>query len=335
MLSGYLAALLAQSALCAATEPETETEVKPEVITITGSRIRRTQLETNAPIVSISAEEIRLSGAVDINQLLNQMPAMVPASSSQTSNASGYAGTSTQDLRGMGATRTLVLVNGRRHVPAIPGTSIVDVSSIPTALIERVDILTGGASSIYGADAVSGVVNIVLKRDFTGTVLNSSYSSTTKGDGQRWYGTLTHGSEFSDNRGFYNAHLSYHTSQPVEGRDRAYIANDLTYIENPRRGEAGEFDFILGRRTPLYSTNQRNFLLQGRPYQVNAGNELLPMLPDSAAVFGSSQTQLAALAVDDTYGTYYSRYEWARLAVPMSQLNLSSNLHRDLGTICS
>lgn len=327
-----LSALLALPALALENEAQPDSEAKPEVITITGSRIRRTDLETHTPVVSISAEEIRLSGAVDINQLLNQLPAMVPASGTQTSNASGYAGTSTQDLRGMGAIRTLVLVNGRRHVPSIPGTSTVDVSSIPTALIERVDVLTGGASSVYGADAVSGVVNIILKRDFTGTQMSASYGATTKGDANRWYGTLTHGRAFADQAGFFNLHASYYTSKPVEGRDRSYIANDLTYIDNPLAGQDGEYDFILGRRTPLYSSSQRTFLLDGRPYQLDSAGQPKPTLPSSAEVFGSSTTQLAALSVDAPYDSYYSRYEWSRLAVPMEQVNLSSNMHRELSS---
>ncbi|MCC5827479.1 TonB-dependent receptor [Alkalimonas sp.] len=325
-----LSALLTLPALALENEGRRDSEAKPEVITITGSRIRRTDLETHTPVVSISAEEIRLSGAVDVNQLLNQLPAMVPASGAETSNARGYAGTSTQDLRGMGAIRTLVLVNGRRHVPSIPGTSTVDVSSIPTALIERVDVLTGGASSVYGADAVSGVVNIILKQDFTGTQMNASYGATTKGDANRWYGTLTHGQAFADQAGFFNLHVSYHTSRPVEGRDRRYIANDLTYIDNPLAGQEGEYDFILGRRTPLYSSSYRTFLLDGRPYRLDSSAQPQPLLPDSADVFGSSTTQLAALSVDDTYGSFYSRYEWARLAVPLQKLNLSSNFNREL-----
>ena len=327
-----LTALLTLPALATENETEQESEAKPEVITITGSRIRRTDLESHTPVVSLSAEEIQLSGAVDINQLLNQLPAMVPSRGTQTSNTSGYAGTSTQDLRGMGSIRTLVLVNGRRHVPSIPGTSTVDVSSIPTALIERVDVLTGGASSVYGADAVSGVVNIILKQDFTGTEMSASYGATTKGDAHRWYGTLTHGRAFADQRGFFNVHASYQTSKPVEGQDRSYIANDLTYIDNPLADNDGEYEFILGRRTPLYSTSQRTFLLDGRPFQLNEAGQPRPVLPDSAEVFGSSTTQLAALSVDDTYDTFYSRYQWSRLAVPLEKLNLNSNFNLELSS---
>jgi outer membrane cobalamin receptor len=195
---------------------------------VTGSRIRRTDLETHTPVVSITAADIAKTGAVDINQLLNQLPSMVPASSSETSNARGYAGTSTQDLRGLGANRTLVLVNGRRHVPSIPGTSVVDMSSIPVALIERVDVLTGGASSVYGADAVAGVINVILKKNFSGTSMSLSNSGATVGDGQRWYGTLTHGEPFADGNGDISYHVSAQSSDVIEGRERSYIANDLT-----------------------------------------------------------------------------------------------------------
>ena len=315
-----------------AADNTTESKATPEVITVTGSRIRRADLESHTPVVSISAEEIQLSGAVDINQLLNQLPAMVPAGGAQTSNYGGYAGISTQDLRGMGATRTLVLVNGRRHVPSIPGTSTVDVSSIPVALIERVDVLTGGASSVYGADAVSGVVNIILKQDFTGTDMSASYGSTTKGDGQRWQANLTHGRAFQDQRGFFNLHASYHTSKPVEGPARDYVANDLAYIPNPLADEEGQPEFITRRNTAIYNTNQRVFLLEGRPYVLNPDGSSRAVLPDGVDLRGSSSTQLAALSVDDSYDTFYSRYQWSRLAVPTEQLNLSSNISRELNS---
>jgi len=309
-----------------------QVDEKTEVITVTGSRIRRTDLETHTPVVSISAADIAKTGAVDINQLLNQLPSMVPASSSETSNARGYAGTSTQDLRGLGANRTLVLVNGRRHVPSIPGTSVVDMSSIPVALIERVDVLTGGASSVYGADAIAGVINVILKKNFSGTSMSLSNSGATAGDGQRWYGTLTHGAPFADGNGGISYHVSAQSSDIIEGRDRSYIANDLTYIENPLyvAGSSAEPRYITGRQTPLYSTSQRNFLMNGRPYAVRPDSSIFAMVPNDARINGTSTSQLAALSVTDTYGQYYSRYEWARLAVPSDKLNLNLNLDREL-----
>lgn len=113
-----------------------------EVITVTGSRIRRTDLETHTPVMSIGSDEIEATGTLDLGALLNELPSMAPTAGMESSNANGYAGLSRQNLRGLGTSRTLVLVNGRRHVPSVPGTSEVDISSIPTQLVERVDVFS-------------------------------------------------------------------------------------------------------------------------------------------------------------------------------------------------
>lgn len=309
---------------------DTEKSQNIEVIDITGSRIRRTDIETHTPVVSFSAEDIAKTGTVDINELLNELPSMTPAGGIQTSNANGYAGLSRQNLRGLGSTRTLVLVNGRRHVPSVPGTSQVDVSSIPTALIERIDVLTGGASSIYGADAVSGVVNIILKTDFTGTEVTASFNSTGEYDGKRWYTTLTHGQPLADGEGYINYHLSYQTSDAVEARSRDYVANDLTFIDNPNAGQPGEFARITANRSPLYSTSQRVFLLNARPFSLNADGSPRAMLAEGEQVYGSSTTQLAALTVDSSNENFYTRYNWGRLAVPVDKLNANLNFGYEL-----
>ncbi|WP_172449257.1 TonB-dependent receptor plug domain-containing protein [Bowmanella denitrificans] len=317
-------------AVQAQAQQTSEQNMEMEVIDITGSRIRRTDIETHTPVVSFSADDIVKTGTINIGELLNELPSMVPAGGTETSNANGYAGLSRQDLRGLGSTRTLVLVNGRRHVPSVPGTSEVDVSSIPTALIERIDVLTGGASSIYGADAVSGVVNIILKKNFTGTEISASYNSTGEFDGKRWYATMTHGQPFADGNGHINYHLSYQTSDEVEARTRGYVANDLTFIDNPNADAPGQVKRITAHRSPLYASSQRLFLLDGRPFGVNPDGSLKPMLADGQEVYGTSTTQLAALTVDSSNDNFYTRYQWGRLAVPEDKLNANLNLNREI-----
>ncbi len=297
------------------------------MIEVTGSRIRRTDLNTSYPVVSMKAEEIAKTGPVNISELLNELPSMVPAGGTETSNANGYAGLSRQDYGVLVLAQTLVLVNGRRHVPSVPGTSEVDISSIPTALIERIDIMTGGASAIYGADAVSGVVNIILKKDFIGTEATASYNVTGAGDGQRWYASLTHGDNFTDGNGNYSLHASYQTSDEVEANTRDDVANDLTYIRNPAGGSPA---YIVGNRSPLYATSQRAFLLSGLPYHLNADGSQAAMTAPGEAIFGTSTSQLAALTVDSANPHFYSRYHWGRLAVPVDKLNLNLNLSREL-----
>ncbi len=299
-----------------------------EVMEVTGSRIRRADLETHTPVVSVGADDIAKTGTLNISELLNELPSMVPAGGTETSNTNGYAGLSRQDLRGLGSNRTLVLVNGRRHVPSVPGSSEVDISSIPTALIARVDIMTGGASAIYGADAVSGVVNIILKEDFSGTEAAVSHSQTGEGDGKSWYGSLTHGDTFADGKGHYSLHAGYQTSDEVEANTRDYVANDLTYITNPAGGQPSR---LLAYRSPLYATSERAFLLEGRPYRLGADGQPIAMTAPGESVYGTSTSQLAALTVDASNPNFYTRYHWGRLAVPMDKLNLNLNLRRELG----
>ena len=129
---------------------------KMEVVQVTGTRITTPGTSSNSPISSITAEEIKSSQPVAVEEFFKGLPAAVPAIGPGTNNGTG--GGATIDLRGLGTNRTLVLVNGRRLVPFNLG-GVVDTNSIPIALLSRVDIFTGGASVVYGADAVSGVVN--------------------------------------------------------------------------------------------------------------------------------------------------------------------------------
>jgi outer membrane receptor protein involved in Fe transport len=144
-------------------------------VVVTGSRIVSPNLQSISPITAIGAEELNIAGKSRIEDVLNQLPQAFAAQGSNISNASD--GTATVDLRGLGARRTLVLVNGRRLMPGDPsGGSAADLNQIPLTLVKRVDVLTGGASSVYGADAVAGVVNFVMDTDFEGVRVESNYS---------------------------------------------------------------------------------------------------------------------------------------------------------------
>lgn len=152
-----------------------------EKIEVTGSRIKRTELATPAPIISISSEEIARFGVPDLGSILAELPAIGAGSTLiGNNNSNANAGLSSLDLRRLGASRTLVLVNGVRHVAGDPGTAAVDTGAIPAAMIDRVEIITGGASAIYGSDAVSGVVNIILKDNYEGTEVTVSGTQDTE-----------------------------------------------------------------------------------------------------------------------------------------------------------
>ncbi len=147
-------------------------------IVVTGTRIPTPNLTSVAPVTSVTAADIKAQGVSRIEDLINSLPQSFAAQGSNYSN--GSDGTATVNLRGLGASRTLVLIDGRRLMAGNPTSSIASVSAdlnfIPAALVERVDILTGGASAVYGADAVAGVVNFIMNKNFEGVRLDAQYS---------------------------------------------------------------------------------------------------------------------------------------------------------------
>lgn len=168
-------AISAVPALAQDTSADRDPSLVVDEITVTGSRIQRdANLETSSPVTTVNAEEIANRGITRVEDLINDLPQVVPELSSTESN--GATGTATLDLRGLGSDRTLVLTNGHRMGFGDPFALAPDVNQIPGALVERIEVLTGGASSVYGADAVAGVVNFVMKDDFEGFQFDWQYS---------------------------------------------------------------------------------------------------------------------------------------------------------------
>jgi outer membrane receptor protein involved in Fe transport len=174
-----------------------------DVVVITGTRITSPGYESSSPITSVGDSEINMAQPVAIEALLKDLPSAVPAIGPAVNN--GANGGGTIDLRGLGSNRALVLMDGRRIVP-FTLTGQVDTNVIPIALIDRVDLVTGGASAVYGADAITGVINFILKHDFEGIELNASYGISDEGDAARKRIDLTMGGNFAEGRG--NAVLS-------------------------------------------------------------------------------------------------------------------------------
>jgi iron complex outermembrane receptor protein len=224
-------------------------------IIVTGSRLPQPNLTSAAPVTVLSQQEIKLSGTTRVEDLLNSLPQVFAGQASSISN--GATGTATVDLRGLGANRTLVLVNGRRLLPGDPIDSSADLNAIPSALVKRVEVLTGGASSTYGADAVAGVVNFIMDTDFTGFRLDGQYSLYQHGNhtdtlraandaqtaaGASGYGyptgnevdggtvdvSATMGVGFDDNRGHIVAYVGYRKVKPVFQSDRDYSSCGAT-----------------------------------------------------------------------------------------------------------
>jgi iron complex outermembrane recepter protein len=199
---------------------------------VTGSRISRPELDVANPIVAVTGEAIEKSGAINVVDVLIRNPALTASVGGSLSGGAdanfGETGANLLDLRNLGTNRTLVLVNGKRHVAGLPGSAAVDINSIPQDLIEKVDVLTGGASAIYGADGVSGVVNFVLKRDFEGIAARGQIGISDKGDAGTQYGSIVAGSNFADDRG--NVTIAYEFSN----RDRLR-AVDRPFVGDPAR----------------------------------------------------------------------------------------------------
>lgn len=224
-------------------------------IVVTGSRIRSPNLESASPVTVLNSEEFRLTGTTRTEDLLNSLPQVFAGQGSNVSN--GSTGTATVNLRGLGAERNLVLVNGRRVVPGDPSSSAVDINVIPAAIVKRVDVLTGGASSVYGADAVTGVVNFVMDTDFEGFRLDGQYSlfnhnnrsgagvrnalnsnapygaPTGYPDGQVADGgtidtTAVFGTSFDDGRGHITAYGGYRKVNAVSQSRRDYASCSLS-----------------------------------------------------------------------------------------------------------
>ncbi|WP_428332684.1 TonB-dependent receptor plug domain-containing protein [Novosphingobium sp.] len=195
-----------------------------DTIVVTGSRINRVDLKSASPIATIDAEQFRVTNTVTAESILSSSPQFVPGITSTTNN--GNAGTATVDLRGLGDQRTLVLIDGKRMVPSDIGGA-VDINAIPTILIKRVDVLTGGASSVYGADAISGVVNFVLDDKFTGFTLDGSSSISRYGDAFEGNISGAAGVKFADDRGHFVVAGQYTKRDGVYQSARAYSNQNL------------------------------------------------------------------------------------------------------------
>lgn len=231
-----------------------------ETIIVTGSRIERSALDAPNPISIITSDEIERFGFNDATEALRFTPALNQSRSVLSSSdvfadnvIAGGLGVAGLDLRGLGTSRTLVLVDGRRHVAGIAGEATVDVSSIPSALIDRVEVLTGGGSSIYGADAVSGVVNYVLKDDFEGVEYRGSFNISDQGDAESYFGSLTVGGNFAGGRGnaWLNVEASRQTALEDEDRNFFDTATDNILLTDAGRDFFGLPDEAVFAFAPL------------------------------------------------------------------------------------
>jgi len=236
ILSAMTAAAAAGAPAMAADAAPEATEAPIQEVVVTGSRIQSPNVTSISPVTTVSAADITATGLTRTEDILNNLPMVFAGQNSTVSN--GATGTADVNLRGLGPQRTFVLVNGRRLGPGSgSGTNISDINEVPAALIERVDILTGGASSVYGADAVAGVVNFVLNTKFQGVKIDAGYDfyqhtqhngaasivaargfdlpdhSVNTGFGKNV--SILIGSNFADDRGNATIYATFDTKAPV------------------------------------------------------------------------------------------------------------------------
>lgn len=216
----------------------TPEEEEPTAIVVTGTRIQRPEAATATPVIAVTAENIVQSGITNVTELLAQTPALFNSETNFDAAGSqartGAAGVNLLNLRNLGANRTLVLVDGRRHVAGVAGEAAVDINTIPTGLIERVDVLTGGVSSVYGADGVSGVVNFIMRRDFEGIDLRAQTGISDFGDAESVFVSATAGKNFADDRGNFAFSYEYRKDGRVGFGDRPFGRPDAErLVRNP------------------------------------------------------------------------------------------------------
>ncbi len=222
--SGALSVCLFQPSGNAADDDLTSSDLQQdeiEEIVVTGSRIKRRDFITPSPLTTIDRDDIGFAGQATIEETLNQMPQVSP-SFGRASNNPG-TGTAAIDLRGLGPGRTLTLLNGRRVGGTFTG-SAVDLNNIPQFLIERVEIITGGTSAVYGSDAIAGVVNFITRDDYKGFGVEASMSMAEPGDAETYDINVAYGLDFADGRGNVTLFGNYCDRKPLLAGDREFTA---------------------------------------------------------------------------------------------------------------
>ncbi|OYZ13081.1 MAG: hypothetical protein B7Y35_14130 [Sphingomonadales bacterium 28-64-96] len=221
-------------AATAAADPAAE-EAETSVITVTGSRIARTGYDAPTPVSVVTEAELKAEPQANIGDYVNTLPSVRGSQSSSTNSGSlsnGQAGIATVNLRNLGAARTLVLIDGQRSVASSP-VGLVDTQTVPQGLIKGVEVVTGGASSAYGSDAVAGVINFALNRDFKGFRAEYEFGITDYGDTPNHTFRITSGFDFADGRGKVLLAGDYFTQKGVDTYDRPWQQAGFFQIDNP------------------------------------------------------------------------------------------------------
>jgi iron complex outermembrane receptor protein len=280
------------------------TDATVQKVQITGSRISTPGADSPSPLQVLTAADIAASGAVNLQDLLQKNPTMGTPSLSRTNSnfLTSGGGVSTVNLRNLGDSRTLVLVNGRRFVSGVPGDTAVDLNTIPVDFIERVELLTGGASATYGSDAVAGVVNIILKRNFNGILLDGSTGRSSEGDDFKKKVALTWGLTSADGASNIMGHFGYSKQGAVMSKDRPGLGAAVDQIS---KGYAvtGDIADLYTPQAPFYSSfapQGRFFMSNGSSFTYDKNGKVIPWSTNgsaTAAATGFNRSAYRTIAV--------------------------------------
>lgn len=249
LTAGVLAVFLAGPALAQQVQPVSEAPAQEEAtqldeIIVTGTRLRVQDYVASNPVVTVTGETLEYAGVTNITDFLVDQPALTGSTTLQDNSnagARGSVGLNLLNLRNLGEDRTLVLIDGRRHVASSAGSSAVDTNTIPVALVQSIEVLTGGASAVYGADGVSGVVNFVMRRDFEGVDIRAQTGWSDEGGGSTSFLSGVVGHNFADGRANVTLAAEYSNTNRLASNDRYFstLQGRETVVVNPNYSQAG------------------------------------------------------------------------------------------------
>ena len=285
----------------AATTPAT---ADGDVIIVTGSRIARPELQSSVPISVVGSDLIGRTNASNIQDVLGTLPSVGQNISRTSSNFSNTGnGQATVNLRNLGSSRTLVLINGRRTV-GIAGSSSADLNNIPSDLIDRVEVVTGGASAVYGSDAIAGVVNFILLDKFEGLKLHGQNTISDKGDTSRQLASITAGIAFGGGRGHFVVNGTYDNDQGLRSADRSFSERDI-----PNRSSfAAQGLFSV---SPNGTANGTNFTTDGDTYTFDGLNNVKRYQGANIDGYNRNSQRYLSVPVERILGTALLSYDFA------------------------
>ena len=308
VLSAAVAGVLCLSAMPGTLFAQEEADELEEIL-VTGSRLTQQNLVSPTAVNVLDTQTIDLSGAVNMSELIRTLPA-TGVSTLTTTNSNflvNSSGINTVELRNLTEDRTLVLVNGRRFVAGVPGSQQVDFNAIPAAFIERIDVVTGGASAVYGSDALAGVVNIITKTDFEGVQITGQTGLSDRNDLEEHTVSITAGLPFADGRGNAMFSYTYEDEKGLFARERSQTAVDGANAAFFSGDYANDFTEDV---VPFFSS----FSEFGRIQIPNAGNFIFD---------GNSTVPF----VSDVHG--FNRQAFRALQVPLERNLLAANMNFD------